>query len=39
MTNKGECFCGAVQVEASGDTRGYGVLSLPFLPFVVGIPS
>ena len=35
MTHKGECFCGAVQLEVSGDTGGDGLLSLPLVPFVV----
>src|SRR5262245_13425253 len=35
-TYKGECFCGAVQLEASGEPEGMGVLSLPLMPFVVG---
>ena len=36
MTHKGECFCGAVQLEVSGEPEAMGYCTLPFMPFVVG---
>jgi hypothetical protein len=35
-TYHGECFCGAVKIEVSGEPEGIGLLSLPIMPFVVG---
>jgi hypothetical protein len=34
-TNQGECFCGAVRIEVSGEPEGMG-LPLPIMPFLVG---
>ena len=35
MAHIGSCFCGAVEVEVTGIAGGHGLLSLPFLPFLV----
>ena len=35
MAYDGECFCGAVKIEARGRAAGDGLLPLPLVPLVV----
>ena len=39
MTYHGECFCGAVKVEATGEPEGMGLLPLQFVQIVVRQPG
>ena len=39
MKHVGNCFCGAVTIEVTGDAGGDGLLPLPLLPLLVGRPG
>ena len=34
-THKGQCFCGAVELEVSGAPEGMGYCHCDFMPFLV----
>jgi len=38
-SHKGECFCGAVHVEVSGEPEAMGYLPLSIMPILVGRPQ
>ena len=38
-SHKGECFCGAVKIEVSGDPEAMGYCQLPIVPIVVRRPG